>query len=440
MLRRLGFALCLLTLVATTHAATPGNSRVALVIGNAAYQNVPLKNPVNDARAVAAKLRKLGFQVLERHDLKQREIGQVLSEFRSRIVPGGAALFFYAGHGVQVDGVNYLPAVDAAIGSEEEVPNQSVNLDQVMRAMELGQSRVNLVFLDACRNNPYAGRTRSLGGGLAKVNAPSGTLILYATRPGQIAADGSGTHGLYTQNLLATLDQPGLSAEQVQKQVAAAVRKASNGQQEPWMEGMLEGDFYFKPGTAPVSEQAAAATFQEERGLKPAVAEPVPAATVVSEADPEAAYWARVVSSGEAVDYEAYLDAYPDGVHVEEANAWLAKERGNRAARARILSESPWGMSVLTGSAPAPAISPTAPRIIMVSPLSEPYARPQRPTPAQWHEMSQESKQQWHQQARPQMRQELFIPRQPRPAEMPQYRPARPAFFKPPRERERMPR
>ncbi|MGZ3160083.1 MAG: caspase family protein, partial [Burkholderiaceae bacterium] len=151
-------------------------NRVALVIGNSAYRYSPLKNPANDSHAMSAKLKTLGFEVIERDNLTQRQVGAVLREFRSRLKPGSVALFFYAGHGLQVKGVNYLPTVDAEIAGEEDVPMQSMNLNQVLEMMEEAKTRMNLVFLDACRNNPYASSFRSTNNGLSKVNAPSGTL------------------------------------------------------------------------------------------------------------------------------------------------------------------------------------------------------------------------------------------------------------------------
>ena len=219
--------------------------RIALVIGNSAYANSPLKNPVNDAKDVANKLRKLGFEVVERHNLTTKQIGRTLSEFRSKLVPGSVALVFYAGHGLQIKGENYLPAVDADIEAEEDVQNQSLAVRQVMDVLDEAKTRLNLVFLDACRNNPYARSFRSSAGdGLARISAPSGTLISYATRPGSVAQDGDGHNGLYTSKLLAQMDS-NLQIEQALKQVVTAVKKVSQGKQEPWMEGSIEGDFCF---------------------------------------------------------------------------------------------------------------------------------------------------------------------------------------------------
>lgn len=232
--------------IAVSHSeVVPSERRVALVIGNSNYETASLKNPVNDAHDMTARLRALGFEVVERTDLRVKQIGSTLREFRSKLVPGSVALVFYAGHGLQIRGENFLPTVDADIGGEEDVPNQTMAVRQILDTLEDAKTRLNLVFLDACRNNPYARRFRSSDGGLARLSAPSGTLISFATRPGSVAADGSGRNGLYTQYLLQAMDIPNQPIEQVLKRVVSGVKAASQGRQEPWMEGSIEGDFYF---------------------------------------------------------------------------------------------------------------------------------------------------------------------------------------------------
>lgn len=219
--------------------------RVALVIGNSTYKVSPLKNPVNDAKDMANSLRGFGFIVIERNNLTVRQIGSTLREFRSKLSPGGVALVFFAGHGVQIKGENYLTAVDAEIDGEEDVPNQSMSTRQIMDVLSDAKSKLNLVFLDACRDNPYARSFRSASRGLGRENAPSGTLISFATRPGSIAADGDGRNGLYTSVLLQQMRNTDQPIEQVLKRVVTGVKTASNGKQEPWMEGSIEGDFCF---------------------------------------------------------------------------------------------------------------------------------------------------------------------------------------------------
>jgi hypothetical protein len=227
--------------------AAPGTRRVALVIGNSDYVHYPqLKNPVHDAEDVARRLRELGFEVIERHDLNSRQVGATLREFRVDLAGASVALVFVAGHGLQVNGENYFPGVDADIASEEDVPTQSLALRQLLDLLSAAKTQLNLLFLDACRNNPFAAGTRSSTRGLARVDAPSGTLISYATRPGSVAEDGDGRNGLYTRELLLQLeqskDQP---IETLLKRMVSGVKQGSHGQQEPWWEGSIEGNFCF---------------------------------------------------------------------------------------------------------------------------------------------------------------------------------------------------
>ncbi|MFN7694366.1 MAG: caspase domain-containing protein, partial [Burkholderiales bacterium] len=240
-----------LALVLSEAQAQSTSRRVALVVGNAAYADSPLRSPVNDARAMEAKLKQLGFAVTKVENLQRAQIGRTVNGFASSIRPGDEVVVFYAGHGLQVKGVNYLPAVDADIHTEEDVPLNSLNLNTLLDRLEEAKAGVKLLFLDACRNNPYARSFRSSARGLARVqDAPSGTLMHFATRPGSVAADGSGVNGLYTAELIKVIDQPGVPIEQMLKRVATNVERASQGQQEPWVEGSLKGDFYFKPGNS----------------------------------------------------------------------------------------------------------------------------------------------------------------------------------------------
>ena len=231
--------------VASANQNVQSDSRVALVIGNSTYAKVtPLSNPTHDADDMAAQLRKIGFDVVKYNNVKIQQIGTVLSEFRSKLKPGSAALVFYAGHGMQIKGENYFPVIDADIHTEEDVPNQSISLRQITGILEDSKTRLNLVFLDACRNNPYTRGFRSVEGGLARVTAPSGTLISYATRPGSVAADGDGRNGLYTSKLLRHMTSQ-REIELTLKDVLSEVKTSSKGKQEPWIEGAIEGNFCF---------------------------------------------------------------------------------------------------------------------------------------------------------------------------------------------------
>lgn len=301
-----------------TAAAAQGaghEQRVALVIGNSAYQQAPLANPVNDARDMAARLRTLGFDVTLRENLRTREIGAVYREFRTRITPGAVALFFYAGHGLQVKGQNYFPAVDSDISSEEDVPLQSLNLGTLLDNMEEAKAGVSLVLLDACRDNPFARRFRSASRGLAKVEAASGTLIHYATRPGSVAADGDGRNGTYTEALLAQIGDPGVPVETMLKRVTNRVVASTKGRQEPWVEGSLRGDFYFSPLPATA-----------ERPAQDGASASLPRARSAEEI--EDAFWDRIKDDREATGYQEYLKQYPSGRYAAHARISIARLQG----------------------------------------------------------------------------------------------------------------
>ena len=304
-------------------APASAEKRVALVIGNAAYRSGPLVNPVNDARAIANRLRSLGFDIVLRENLKQREIGGVYREFRSKITPGGVALVFYAGHGVQFKGQNYFPATDADISSEEDVPLQSLNLGNLLDNMEEAKAGVSLVFLDACRDNPFARRFRSASRGLAKVEAASGTLIHYATRPGSVASDGEGKNGTYTEALLGQMSEPGVPVELMLKRVANTVVAKTKGKQEPWVEGSLRGDFYFRSVAGATS------------GAEPQLAVPVDLTAV------EISFWESIKNSADAEDFQAYLDKYPGGQFVALAERQVKKKPAKTDDAASISYATP---------------------------------------------------------------------------------------------------
>jgi uncharacterized caspase-like protein len=225
--------------------SSAAEQKVALVIGNSAYPSSRLRNPVNDANAMATKLRAMGFDVILRTDVNLRDMTRSFSQFGQKLTPGSVGLFYYAGHGMQVQGKNFLIPVDAEIETEASVRTEAVDVDQLLH--QLGPARLSMVILDACRNNPFERRFRGAGGGLAQIDAPTGTLLAYATAPGKVASDGTGSNGLYTEALLKALNMPGLKVEDVFKQVRINVIKASDGQQTPWESSSLTGEFYFTP-------------------------------------------------------------------------------------------------------------------------------------------------------------------------------------------------
>jgi hypothetical protein len=225
--------------------------RVALVIGNSAYQNITrLDNPRHDAELMGDTLASLGFVLIGGHaqlDLDKSALDASVQNFGRQVQGADVALFYYAGHGVQVGGSNYLVPVTANPTREADVDFQMVDVNLVLRQMQGSGTRLNVVILDACRNNPFGARgLRSTDGGLAQMRAPEGTLISYATQPGSVAQDGSDGHSPYTEALATMLKQPGLDIFQTFNQVGLAVKRETGGSQQPWVSSSpIDGAFYF---------------------------------------------------------------------------------------------------------------------------------------------------------------------------------------------------
>ena len=217
-------------------------NKIALVIGNSDYRLADhLPNPVKDSKAIADKLRNLGFEVIERHDLTLEEMNTALRETHKKIGKGTIALFYYAGHGIQKDGQNFLIPVDADINKAYEVEYSGLNLRKVLDGMNEAQPSLNIALLDACRNNPYEKRVRGLsrttntrGAGLAAIDNVQGTILSYATEPGNVAIDGVGEHSPYALALLKHLEKPGLSVQDMLAQVGLDVMTTTQGEQRPW--------------------------------------------------------------------------------------------------------------------------------------------------------------------------------------------------------------
>lgn len=243
---------CVLLLFSPTYAQAPGDLRVALVIGNAAYSGKALlANPVNDAKAMSDTLRGLGFTVVEVRDGSKLQMADAVSRVRE-ILKGKQAigLFYYAGHGLQLDWRNYMVPVDAKIANVNDVTGQTVDVSQVTDAFKAAGNRMNIVILDACRDNPF--ESVRVGKGLAQIDTPLNTFLAYATAPGNLAEDGSNQtgNGLYTHFLLQELKKPISKIEDVFKRTRFNVRTASSGRQIPWESTSLEEDFFFKQPTA----------------------------------------------------------------------------------------------------------------------------------------------------------------------------------------------
>ncbi len=290
--------------------------RVALVIGNGAYEFSPLINPVNDAKAMAESLKRLDFDVIEGIDLTQREMTDVIREFGGRIRDGGVGLFYFAGHGVEIRGANYLIPIRSDIEYEEDVADLAVNVNAVLRRMEAAGNRLNIIILDACRNNPFARSFRTASSGLARINAPSGSIIAYATAPGKVAADGNDDNGLFTGELLDAMEEPGLRIEDIFKRVRSNVERRSGGSQLPWTASALKGDFYFNE--APAASQVATAP-------PPATTAPRPGGVE------EMVFWQAIKGSEDAPAFEAYLRQFPDGVFADLARMRIRQARDTKS-------------------------------------------------------------------------------------------------------------
>ena len=307
----LAFALLLITLPlsATERGVKRETSdtagRHALVIGNSDYEAAgKLANPVNDADAMERSLKSLGFEVIALKNAGQREMERAITKFGRKLRKGGIGIFFYAGHGIQAGGENYMLPVDANPTVEDDLRYEAVALGRLLNQMADAQNGMNLVILDACRNNPFKRSFRSASKGLAQVTAPTGTFISYATAPGSVAADGTGKNGLYTSKLIANMNTPGLSIESVFKRVRSDVQKESNGKQVPWDSSSLVGDFYFVPPDEK-PEPATVAT------LTPTPAPESRPTVTPSEfrADEEA--WKDIKNSSDLDDFRFFLEEFP---------------------------------------------------------------------------------------------------------------------------------
>jgi len=224
----------------------PGSSeRHALVIGNGAYKTALLKNPVHDARDMADLLEDCGFEVSLYRNAGHQLMETAIRRFGKKISRGGIGLFYYAGHGMQVDGVNYLIPVDSKILAEDEIKFKAVDANFILNKMEAAGNKLNILILDACRDNPFARSFRSGTRGLARMDAPRGSLIVYSTSPGKTAADGQGRNGIFTKHLIRVIRESELEIAHLLRQVRRGVSAETRGAQIPWESSSLMGEFYF---------------------------------------------------------------------------------------------------------------------------------------------------------------------------------------------------
>src|SRR5579871_4582080 len=281
------------------------DKRVALVVGNATYTSTtPLRTPVNDATDVATALERLGFDVVRGINLDYAAMRDKVKVFTERLSGAQVGLFYYAGHGLQVSGKNYLIPVDAKLNTASDLDFGAIDLDLVLRNMERDTS-TNIVFLDACRDNPLAANlARSMGTrsgavtrGLAPVEGGIGTLIAFATEPGGVALDGNGRHSPFAAALLKTIEHPGLPISDIMISVRQDVLRETGNRQVPWDHSSLTGQFYFVPPAPPAAETA------------PRPAQP----------NFELAFWDSIKNEKNPRLLEAYLNRYPNGAFAEIA-------------------------------------------------------------------------------------------------------------------------
>jgi len=283
-------------------APAVAEKRFALVVGNSAYQSVaPLGNPRNDASLMAKTLAGLGFTLIgggAQLDLDKAALDRVVQGFGQQIQGADVALFYYAGHGVQVSGSNYLVPINANPTREADVDFQMMDVNLVLRQMQGAGTRLNMVILDACRNNPFGGRgLRATSSGLAQMHAPEGTLISYATQPGNVAQDGADGNSPYTLALATTIGRIGLDIFQAFNEVGLMVKHATGGSQQPWVSSSpIDGNFYFKPPLA--GSQTSGRTDQE--GI-------------------EITFWNSIKDTRNPQLFEAYLKRYPNGAFADIA-------------------------------------------------------------------------------------------------------------------------
>jgi Caspase domain len=322
--------------------------RVALVIGNSNYQNAPqLANPDNDAQSMAQLLNSAGFEVISATDLTQNDMLRVVQDFSAKVAsrgPNTVAMVYYAGHGVQLAGENYLVPVDAKVSSPTELVNNSVRLVDVMSTLETIPSRMRIVILDACRNNPFPS-VNDAGRGLAIVDAPNGSIVGYSTAPGAEALDGAGGHSPYTQAFLNVAREPNVPIEQLFKRVRLEVNHSTSGQQTPWESSSLTSDFYFFGNTAVAANRP------------PVKAPVVQMASNLPSRSARQAY-DYVLSEGNPEYYQEFIQMYPHDPLCDHIR-WLL---GN------LLMADAWHKTVL-------ANSPLAYKTFYESYSSSPYAQ-----------------------------------------------------------------
>jgi uncharacterized caspase-like protein len=299
--------------------------RYALVIGNSSYEVSPLNNPANDAKAIGAELKAAGFEITVKLDVGRDAMLNAIDAYTRTLASGNVVgLFYFAGHGTQLAWRNYLLPVDAVIRTLDDVPARGVALNTLLQGLTRAKNPMNVIVLDACRDNPFGKVLPAEQKGLSQFDAPPGSLLAYATSPGNVANDGDGANGLYTENLLRELKAPEAKIEDVFKRVRLAVRRRSDGQQIPWESTSLEQDFYFRPPkeATKISDAEATRRYEEELAL-----------------------WERIKTASDLTPLEDYLRRYPSGLFSEIAQLRLDQvlaQRGERKIQIAASDQNPY--------------------------------------------------------------------------------------------------
>ena len=336
-----------------THSAS-AESRLALVIGQSAYRSVPaLPNPANDARAVTQMLTDSGFEVSTAADLSQGQMREAVSDFAGKVAAKGAdtvALVFYAGHGLQIDGENFLVPVDIDPKREADIPIQAVRLNDILNTLTSVPSKMRILMLDACRNNPFPD-LKTAGGGLAivdaKVGAP-GTFLSFSTSPGAVAEDGSGSNSPYTNALLAAGKEQNIPIEETFKRVRLAVNKVTEGRQTPWDSSSLTEDFRFSGASVAGPKPAAAPKKSVAEWTRDLKGKPVEAANEL------------IVADGTDEAYEAFAGLFPQTALGRLARDWLVRHRRMVAWNDAVLINTASGYRSFLEKFPDSDLSATA--------------------------------------------------------------------------------
>lgn len=319
--RLLKHLLLILALV-TVGAEAATEKRLALLIGNGGYDFAPLSNPVNDVADMGTALKGVGFEIVQKENLDANGMRAAIRDFGERMKKNkdAAGFFFFAGHGVQVNGRNFLLPVGKSFRNEKDVLDHAIEINFLMQRLQEASNRVSVVILDACRNNPFelgsSGKTTSRPRGLAPIEAPSGALVAFSTAPGTEANDGTGRNGLYSKHLMANMRIPGLTLEQVFKRTRDAVERESGGSQSPREESSLKGDDFF---------------------LMPLDGASFKSPVIGNAAD--VAYWETIKNSTFANDFKAYLKDFPTGAFVSLAQNRLAEFSAPKSAQTRAAAE-----------------------------------------------------------------------------------------------------